>query len=259
MQRRAAEEMPRNHRARLQLGDALQGGQPVFMRLRALSIGHPQVDVVGDDHTADDGLDRRNPHKAAIRLRAVQADHFQVLPFKRQAVAGEHLRHDGFAWFVGAHFRAPERQFAGDGSVDVVDHRLRGQHLGIGECGGEGVEAEVIVWVAVADVDGGQVFAAGADLLHQLFGLAFAELRVDQDRVFRAADQHRTDRKDRGLAGVIYVEGQLGGGGLGGEGQGGGRQGQALEGGKHRAAPAIGKGRTELSCNKYNKKCDAGT
>jgi len=141
----------------------------------------------------------------------------------------------------------------------MVHHWLWRQHFGVGEGGGQGVEAEVVVRVAMADVDGGQVLAAGADLLHQLLGLAFAELRIHQDRVFLAAHQHRADREDRGFAWVVHVEFQLCRCCVGSEGQGGGGQGQAFEGREHRAAPAIGKGCTELSCIKHDKKCDAGT
>jgi hypothetical protein len=37
----------------------------------------------------------------------------------------------------------------------------------------------------VADVDGGQVLAAGADLFHHLFGLGLAELRRPESRLSR--------------------------------------------------------------------------
>ena len=58
----------------------------------------------------------------------------------------------------------------------------------------------------MADVDGGQVLAAVTDPLHQLLSLWSGELRVDEDGILLAADQHRGDRKSRRLAGIIDVQ-----------------------------------------------------
>ena len=152
---------------------------------------------------------------------AVQPDHLQLLPFEHQAVAFEDARHDGFCRDVGAHFRAPEREFSFDGFVDVIHGRLRGQHLGVREGFGQGIEAEVVIRITVADVNGGQVLAAGADLFHHLFSLGFAELRVDQNGVFLTADQYRGHREDCLGARVIDIKGQVGSGRMSGEAEGG--------------------------------------
>ncbi|MNI37737.1 hypothetical protein D3C73_918490 [compost metagenome] len=90
----------------------------------------------------------------------------------------------------------------------MINGRLRCEHFGLGECSGQGIEAEVVVRVAVADVDGGQLLAAGADFFHHLFGLGFAELRVHQDRLFLAADQYRGHRENRFLSGVVDIQRQ---------------------------------------------------
>ncbi|MNP31545.1 hypothetical protein D3C76_1246700 [compost metagenome] len=108
--------------------------------------------------------------------------------------------------------------------LDVVDGRLRGEDLGLGECGRQGIEAEVVVRVTVADVDGGQLLAAGADFFHYLFGLGFAELRIHQDRFFLATDQHRGHREDGFFAGVVDIQRQGRGAGVGGKTEGGGQQ-----------------------------------
>jgi hypothetical protein len=99
-----------------------------------LGVSHPHMNVLCHDHATDHGLDRRNPHEAAIRLLALKTDHLQFLPFEHQAVALQHIRHDGFGRHVGAHFRAPERQFAVDGVLDVINGRPGSEHLGVGEC-----------------------------------------------------------------------------------------------------------------------------
>ncbi|MNE71320.1 hypothetical protein D3C80_1671810 [compost metagenome] len=69
----------------------------------------------------------------------------------------------------------------------------RGYHLGGGERLGQRVEAEVVVRVAMADVDGGKPLAACTQALDHLFSLRLAELGVDQDGIVGAADNHRTD------------------------------------------------------------------
>ncbi|MNI42819.1 hypothetical protein D3C73_971240 [compost metagenome] len=187
------------------------------------------MDVFGDDHATDHCLDRRNPDEATIRLRAFKAHHLQLLPFEHQAVALEHARHQGLGWGIGAHLRPPIGHLALDGLLDVIHGWLRGEHPGFGERGHQGVQAEVVIRVAVADVDGGQALAAGADFLHHLGGLLATELRVHQDRILLAADQHRGHGKNRLLAGVVDVQGQAGSAGVGGEGESGGCQEYAFE------------------------------
>ncbi|MNC31455.1 hypothetical protein D3C75_797770 [compost metagenome] len=199
----------------------MQRSQPIGMGLRRLRIGHPHVDVLRHHNTTDDRLDRRNPHKAAIRLRPLKSKHLQLLSFKDQAVALEHVRHDGFGRHIGAHFRPPESQFAFDGLLDVINGWLRGEDLGLGERGRQGVEAEVVVRVAVTDVDGGQLLAAGADFFHHLLGLGFAELGIHQNRFLFAADQHRGHREDGFFARVVDIQRQGRGGCMGGEAEGG--------------------------------------
>jgi len=184
--------------------------EPVGVGLRGLGVGHPHMNVLGDHHAADHRFQRWNPDEAAIRLFALQADHLQFLPFEHQAVTLEHVRHDSFRWNIGAHFRTPESQFAGNGLVDVIDGRLRGQHLGIREGLGQRVEAEVVIRVAMADVDRSQLLATGADFFHHLLRLGFTELCVDKNGFFLAADQHRGHRKNRLGARVVDVEGQAG-------------------------------------------------
>ncbi|KAG1246826.1 hypothetical protein G6F68_014465 [Rhizopus microsporus] len=83
------------------------------------------------------------------------------------------------------------------------DARLRERILQRGQ-------AEVIVRVAVADVDRGQLLAAGADQLDQPARVAGAELRIDQDRVMAAFDQHRGHREHRLRAGMEGLQVQLG-------------------------------------------------
>ena len=202
------------------------------MGLRGLGVSHPQVNVFCHDHATDHGLDRWNPHEAAIRLLALKTDHLQFLPFEHQAVALQHIRHDGFSRYVGAHFRPPERQFAVDGVLDVINGRPGSEHLGVGECSGQGVEAEVIVRVAVTDVDGGQLLAAGADFFHHLFGLGLAELGVHQNGLFLTADQYRCHRKNGLFAGVVDIQGQCRRSGVSGETESGGRQQNAFESGE---------------------------
>ncbi|KAG1317840.1 hypothetical protein G6F63_015492 [Rhizopus arrhizus] len=100
------------------------------------------------------------------------------------------------------------------------DARLRERILQRGQ-------AEVIVRVAVADVDGGQLLAAGAHHVAHFCSLRFAELRIDQDGVVLAADQHRRHREDGVVAGVEMGQRQAGAGGVGRgdqRGNGGGLQ-----------------------------------
>ncbi|MNF95290.1 hypothetical protein D3C84_780350 [compost metagenome] len=106
----------------------------------------------------------------------------------------------------------------------MVHGGLRCKHLGLGECSGQGVEAEVVIRVAVADVDGGQLFAAGSNLFHDLFGLGFAELRVHQDRVFFAADEYGRHRENRFFSRVVDIQRQRRCTGVGGKAEGGAGQ-----------------------------------
>ena len=182
--------MARYHDFRLQAVDTFKGGQPLLVRLRGLGVGHPYMQVVSHDHATDHRLDRRDPHKGTVRLASAQADDIQFMPFKVQGVALEHLRHDQLLRHVGAHLRAPECQLGVFGLVDMLDHRPRGHHFGIRERLGQGLQAEIVVRVAVADVDGSQVLAAGANLVDHLLGLGLAKLGVDQDGVLLATDQH---------------------------------------------------------------------
>ncbi|MNT28127.1 hypothetical protein D3C72_1637900 [compost metagenome] len=82
------------------------------------------------------------------------------------------------------------------------DARLRERVL-------HGGQAEVIVRIAMADVDGGQLLAAGADLLDQPTRIAGSELRVDQDRIVAPFDQHRGHREHRLRAGMEGLQAQL--------------------------------------------------
>ncbi|EJT83720.1 hypothetical protein PPS11_31181 [Pseudomonas putida S11] len=83
-------------------------------------------------------LIRRDPHNTAVRLRAVQADHLEGLPFQRQAVAFEHLRQHQSRWLVRAHLRAPVGQLGLLGLADMGNRGGRRQHLGVREGLGQG-------------------------------------------------------------------------------------------------------------------------
>src|SRR5450830_306563 len=60
--------------------------------------------------------------------------------------------------------------------------------------------------VAMADIHRNQFLAAGADLLDDLFRLRAAELRVDQNCILFAGDQHRADREQCAVAGIVDVQ-----------------------------------------------------
>ncbi|MNT95254.1 hypothetical protein D3C72_2371000 [compost metagenome] len=76
----------------------------------------------------------------------------------------------------------------------------------------------------MADVDGGQLLAAGADLFDHVFGLGFAELRVYQDRVFFAADEYGRHRENRFFSRVVDIQRQRRCTGVGGKAEGGAGQ-----------------------------------
>jgi len=195
-------------RAGSQLLDTRQGSQPVLVRLRRLGIGHPHVQVLRHNHAADHRLDRRDPYETAVRLRPVQADHLQGLPFQGELVALQHIRHDHLLRLVGAHLGPPVGQLARHGLLDMRHRGSRGQHLGFGVGTGQGLQAEVVVRVTMADIDGGEALAAGAQLVQHLLGLRLAELRIHQDRLALAADDHRTYREQRRFARVVDVQRQ---------------------------------------------------
>ncbi|MNV97165.1 hypothetical protein D3C71_1922550 [compost metagenome] len=104
-------------------------------------------------------------------MRAVQAGDFQRLAFQRQCAAFQHLRNHGPGRRIRAQFGAPERQLAVHRFLDVLHRGFGGDDARIREGGHHGVQAEVEVWVAVADVDGGQRLAAVAHHFHHFFGL----------------------------------------------------------------------------------------
>ena len=149
-----------------------------------------------------------------------------------QAVAFEHVRHNQCARNIHAHLRAPECQLGVLGLSDVLNRRRGGQHLGVGERVGQGLQAEVVIRVAVADVDGGQVLTAGADLVHDVLGLSFAKLGIDQNGVLVTAHQHRRHRENRRSAGVVHVqrEGRGRGASLCGKAQRNGTEEQTTQG-----------------------------
>jgi len=70
--------------------------------------------------------------------------------------------------------------------------RWCGRHyLGTRIGGRDGIQTEIIIRIAVADVDGAQAFAAGADFFDYLLRLGTTELRIDQNRFVLTSDQYR--------------------------------------------------------------------
>ncbi|KAG1286366.1 hypothetical protein G6F64_014200 [Rhizopus arrhizus] len=83
------------------------------------------MQVAEHHHTTYNGLERRDPHEAAIGLRAVQSGDFQRLTFQRQRAALQHVRDDCLGRRIGAQLRAPEPDLSVHSFLDVVHGRSR--------------------------------------------------------------------------------------------------------------------------------------
>ena len=86
-----------------------------------------------------------------------------------------------------------------------LDHisRLRcGDNLCLGESLVEDLQAEVIVWIVMGDIDRLEVLPQTFDLVDQCFGLALLELSIDEHSVLLAIDDRGGDLEDGVLTGV---------------------------------------------------------
>ena len=105
--------------------------------------------------------------------------------------------------------RAPGRQFLFHVAFDGRDRGRRSDHLGLGKRRLDGRQAEVVVRIALADVNRRELFATGLDGLDERLAVGKRKAPVDQHGLACAGNQYRGTEESM-LARGKMLPGQFG-------------------------------------------------
>src|SRR5439155_24500670 len=151
------------------------------------------------------------PQVAAVR-NALGICNLDDVVLEGEGPAVECFRHDDVPQrlrTVRLELWAPGRQFLFHVALDGRYRGRRGDHLGLGKRRLDRRQAEVVVRIALADVNGRELFAAGLDGFGERLAIGKRKATIDQHGIACARNQYRGTEESMLASGKMFP-GQIG-------------------------------------------------
>ncbi|ENN83873.1 hypothetical protein RHSP_41703 (plasmid) [Rhizobium freirei PRF 81] len=181
-----------DHDGRFAGDNCIQHLDPSGAAFLRRGISGPDMCAIEDQHATEYGLKRRNPEIAAV-VQSVgldDLDHLTIDGQGRFIIGG---REDDVVEFLRAIFlelRTPGVELLLHICLDRLDGGAGSDDAGVGEGFDHGTQAEVIVWIGLADIDRGQFLAICLDRFGKRLAIWQGEATVDQHGFRRAGNKN---------------------------------------------------------------------